>query len=485
MTEAGFQNFKIRPARISDAPGIHHSHMRSIQIVCGPDYSTQQIGAWGGRPFDQEARAHAILRNYVWVVERDQRIYGFVELRVDPEAPIKAEILALYLSPEAKGIGLGSHLLVVAEQKCMALGAMVLILGSSRTAQKFYESHGFIAKGGELTLSINGVPIPYTPMQKQLGPSLTTQPMERKQFQPEHLGSILKFCSNHVSSDHSLLSLRRFMTDLSGGSDCIFEGWSVSRRTVIAILVTPCTNPSNTGEILIGGSDKKIDEEQMELIFKILEAKAFAVGLYGVDFGLNSKTPVSETFLKNRNYGLSFATYTMQLEIGSGKVSNSPNSDLICQSLTDSYFDEYYQVLVETFKNNPETSVSPYESSKQNWKARAIPPQILLFNKNVVGFISVSGDSHNKQRGEILTMGVLPKFRGRRFGQVLMEHGIGLLKLHNIKQISLSVETNNSRAISIYQTLGFEVVECCQTFRFDFEGGSLGPNSAVLIADSR
>lgn len=69
----------IRRARQADAKGIHDAHMRSIQVVCSRDHSSEEIRAWSGRPYREDQWRSAISNHSVCVVEADATItaHGF------------------------------------------------------------------------------------------------------------------------------------------------------------------------------------------------------------------------------------------------------------------------------------------------------------------------------------------------------------------------------------------------------------------------
>jgi GNAT superfamily N-acetyltransferase len=157
----------IRRARAEDAEAIHRAHMRSIQQVCRNEYTPEQIGAWGGRPYVAEHRLKAIREDSVWVVEFLGEIAGFGQM-MRTESPGVGEVMALYLTPEALGKGAGKRILFLMEERARELGWAELKLGASLTAREFYRRQGYELDGDPRELAIGGVGIPYIPMKKLL-----------------------------------------------------------------------------------------------------------------------------------------------------------------------------------------------------------------------------------------------------------------------------------------------------------------------------
>jgi ribosomal protein S18 acetylase RimI-like enzyme len=56
----------------------------------------------------------------------------------------------------------------------------------------------------------------------------------------------------------------------------------------------------------------------------------------------------------------------------------------------------------------------------------------------------------------ITTIAVADEYRGRGFGEMLMKHAIGHAQSRGYASIGLGVDATNSRAIGLYEKLGFE-----------------------------
>ena len=59
---------------------------------------------------------------------------------------------------------------------------------------------------------------------------------------------------------------------------------------------------------------------------------------------------------------------------------------------------------------------------------------------------------------DVMTMGVLPDFRGRGLGRVLMGALIDVARRWGSERVFLEVRESNAAAISLYENSGFEVV---------------------------
>lgn len=66
-------------------------------------------------------------------------------------------------------------------------------------------------------------------------------------------------------------------------------------------------------------------------------------------------------------------------------------------------------------------------------------------------------DIGNDKRGDLLSVCVLPEYRGRGFSQQLMESYLTVMKEHGRELCLLSVKTANERARHYYERNGFEL----------------------------
>jgi mycothiol synthase len=61
--------------------------------------------------------------------------------------------------------------------------------------------------------------------------------------------------------------------------------------------------------------------------------------------------------------------------------------------------------------------------------------------------------------GEVHLIGVLPEWRGRGLGRELLRWGVAHLRAKAVDEITLAVETTNTRALSLYERNGFARVQ--------------------------
>lgn len=159
----------IRRALPEDAFGIHEAHMKSIQELCSKDYTEAEIKAWGHRPYNEEHRLFAITNHIVYIVEINDSIEGYAQLKFYNDNDIKkAHVMGLYLTSRTSGKNLGTQSLQKLLAEAQKNGVQQVTLESTLTSKVFYLKNGFSEKGSIETISINGQEIRCIPMSRSL-----------------------------------------------------------------------------------------------------------------------------------------------------------------------------------------------------------------------------------------------------------------------------------------------------------------------------
>ena len=79
-------------------------------------------------------------------------------------------------------------------------------------------------------------------------------------------------------------------------------------------------------------------------------------------------------------------------------------------------------------------------------------PILAVFDSNVIGFILTA---HWDRTGHIVTIDVLPGFRRRHIGTILVREAEARLVRRHVATIELETATNNSAAISFWKKHGY------------------------------
>lgn len=154
----------IRKAKEEDCPSIVRVHASAVRAIPDNYYAPEEIEAWAA-PRKIESYQQAVHNNEFYVATEGEIIVGFGVLNRETR-----EIEAVYVSPEAKGRGVGLKLLHQLEEEGRSLGLEALRLNASLNAVGFYLRAGYVAQEESKYRLQSGVEVRCVPMVKALTP---------------------------------------------------------------------------------------------------------------------------------------------------------------------------------------------------------------------------------------------------------------------------------------------------------------------------
>lgn len=78
--------------------------------------------------------------------------------------------------------------------------------------------------------------------------------------------------------------------------------------------------------------------------------------------------------------------------------------------------------------------------------------------ERLIGICSLNQEKNRVEYGGIAGLGVLPKYQNHGIGTRLLEMGVDYMLQAHVKNIALSVDGDNEKAMNIYKKVGFEVI---------------------------
>lgn len=152
----------IRPARVTDAPGLADLFHRAVHEGTARHYDALQRAAWSPAPPMDEAWRRRLIEAQTVVAERDDRLLGFMTLDAGT-----GWIDFAYVAPEAMGQGVAETLYAVLEGRARAAGLTRLETEASLLAERFFARRGWhIVTRQEVERQ--GVRLPNAVMAKEL-----------------------------------------------------------------------------------------------------------------------------------------------------------------------------------------------------------------------------------------------------------------------------------------------------------------------------
>jgi putative acetyltransferase len=126
---------QIRKATVADLDDLDIIYRRSIAELCAQDYDAEVIDAWKDS-VPVEARVPSIEKGALWVAVLGETIAGYM-------VAVPGEIIALFISPDFSGKGVGRRLAELALELASRNEPDEIVLESTLTALPFYQKLGF------------------------------------------------------------------------------------------------------------------------------------------------------------------------------------------------------------------------------------------------------------------------------------------------------------------------------------------------------
>lgn len=166
MTE-NIAEVTIRPAVLSDAPGIAAVHVKAWQhayagIVPADHLAALDVDVYTDRWDSTLTNARADNLIAIVAVTADG-VVGFIvggPTRDDDARMTDREVYSMYLEPSAWGHGVARELMrTFLDEVPATVGVTLWVLADNERARHFYRRHGFQLDSAERTVDIGGAPL--------------------------------------------------------------------------------------------------------------------------------------------------------------------------------------------------------------------------------------------------------------------------------------------------------------------------------------
>ncbi len=123
--------------------------------------------------------------------------------------------------------------------------------------------------------------------------------------------------------------------------------------------------------------------------------------------------------------------------------------------LDDARVDDAHALLADAFRGMPSFSLSAPPLFRRAIAARATTWRALLDGDTLAGVVQIVVYG---ARAELRTVARAPAYRGRGVGERLVGEGLRVLLIGGPRDVELTVEAENERALALYRRFGFEQV---------------------------
>ncbi len=279
-------------------------------------------------------------------------------------------------------------------------------------------------------------------------------------YTEEKFDDILHFCAAHPwkplwPKDY----IFKFINHLISSNALVFDLFSHDERIAVAVLIDKIQNKGKDACLEILGLNSHYSVTQ---IYKSLVTQAknkLPHSLSGIEITVSESHHEIINFLKQENFSLFYDLYEMQCE-----PKQLPFSADNIIELNEEDFAQCYQVIHSSFEDNPEIAIPHYEDWLASRKTESNQIWVYKENNQLLGFVNLIFDT-TKQFGDISSIGVLPQQRKKGIGKKLLQFSLGYFKQLNLRTCHLTVTAKNTKALSLYRELGFEVCDHFKVLR--------------------
>jgi N-acetylglutamate synthase-like GNAT family acetyltransferase len=274
--------------------------------------------------------------------------------------------------------------------------------------------------------------------------------LEIQPFDLSKENELLQFIESHPwKPQWSEGYIKEFIQLLTSTPDLIFELYSKHQRIAAAVLVDQVQNKGNNALLEFLGLDKRYNVCQVYTLGIQLAKDKLPKHRSGIEVTVHASLQEVVNLLLEEGFTPYYEFLEMTCHIDITHIKN--NFKNIYQ-LTEEDYIEFYEVMVESFKQNIEIWIPNYEDGKlllqdcQTW--------VYKEEGKIVGFLIIA-DTKNKA-GEIRAIGVLPHLRSKRIGTKLLSFALCYFARMGISNCFSYVV--NKKNIKVLQHLGFSVV---------------------------
>lgn len=251
--------------------------------------------------------------------------------------------------------------------------------------------------------------------------------------------------------------IEAFFDRLISGPDQIIEIWSsgsesASERLAVAVLLDKVSNPGQHACLeIVGLRADAASPALFQLLIQAAEARRSS-DLLGIQLAPSAEMGLTTDLLTELGAVHYYDMYEMSCTQPGHLAEHQFDSRAQALALSD--FDVYYQLLTESFAENPDASLSDLATAREAYALGNSRIWMISEQKRPLAFVNLI-----PEQGEIRTLGVAPDARGQGLGKALLGHALAWLAEQQISPACLSVAVRNQRALNLYLQLGFTVTE--------------------------
>jgi ribosomal protein S18 acetylase RimI-like enzyme len=164
----------------------------------------------------------------------------------------------------------------------------------------------------------------------------------------------------------------------------------------------------------------------------------------------------AEAALRNAGFVPSYESFTMvrRADVDPPAGAETLPAGWRWGAVDEGRADAVHALLVAAFRHAPSFSLSPLPVFRRSVTSGTMLCRVLLDGDTAAGFVNVVP---HQSHAELRTVARAPAYAGRGLGPRLVAEGLRLALARGRRDVELSVEARNDRALAVYRRFGFEV----------------------------
>ncbi len=255
--------------------------------------------------------------------------------------------------------------------------------------------------------------------------------------------------------------LRRFFTEFISDPVLVFDLWDTKQRVAVGVLLDKLRNPSNDACLELIGLAAGVDARAVIIEMVRSAASVLPASRSGLQLALPDHAGLSEAELETLGLRTFYDTFEMSRDLRNAATGRSPSIRIGERSDRDAV----YQLAVEAFSENPDTSMPDEKTWKDHFLAS--PDSVFLLWENagkLLGYANLIVD-RQQQSAEVRTLGVSKTSRQRGIGTMLLRGALSIAKAKGMVTCHLTVAVQNRSALALYEREGFIVRKTFRCYR--------------------
>ncbi len=285
-------------------------------------------------------------------------------------------------------------------------------------------------------------------------------PLQRVAFSPDETDALAAFCvANGSPFDARLVG--HLLRDLTSDPAGVLVLADEMGPAAVATVVDRISNAAGAADLEILGARVRLSER---VLIEQVVAPAVAFARAGLRLALHISLHDAMVDGEAAKRGLlasgwvpAYDTFHMRRGADAPELAapDAPAEGWRWTVLDEGWAAAAHAAISEAFEGQASLGLPPLDDFRRAIAAGHRVSRLLLHGTAIAGFVQVVPRG---ARGDVALLGRSPHYRGRGLGVRLIRQGLRLLHDAGAREVDLTVEAQNDRALALYRRFDFRVI---------------------------